>query len=433
MSIVEIRYELLQIRQIEDERSQNTPCSQSLFMLYFRYNEIEWSGFLGSYKSIQEASALWGCSERNVQILCKRGNIPGAKKVSGIWLLPEESVLRRSNTQNPPPAFRVERLYGRGTNVQLALHPAENRSEESGCTVTQYQILEGITLVFQDIHEERLEYGSKAPQFPSDLIAIQHCREGRFEGEYPDGECIYMGSGSLSVNLPAWSPVTNSFPLRHYYGFCIAILPDAAEAAIGRLEQILGPVHIEFSVLLEHLSEKNRLSLYVADAKINRLISSMYESYGEGRDERLRVQALELLQLLSTQKVLLPDSKQYFPREQVTAIKELHQYLISHLDQHIPLPELANRFQLSLTGMKVCFKGVYGQPIGKYLREYRMQAGAEKLRNTKLKIIEIAASLGYENSSKFSEAFSACYEMTPSAYRKSFCPQGGTQSGKELK
>ena len=242
-----------------------------------------------------------------------------------------------------------------------------------------------------------------------------------------------MGPGNLSVNLPAWSPATNSFPLRHYHGFYIAILPRPAEAAVAKLEQILGPMGIVFSTLSEQLSAKNRLALFSADEKIAGLIASMYEAYDEGQEARLRIQVLELLQLLSTQEVLLPSPEQYFPRDQVAAVKEIRQYLISHLDRHIPLPELADRFRISLTGMKLCFKGVYGQSIGKYLREYRMQAGAEKLKHTELKIIEIAAALGYENASKFSEAFSACYGMTPSAYRKNFCPQRGTQSGKELK
>ena len=268
-------------------------------------------------------AALWNCIERNIQILCKRGKIPGAKKVSGVWLLPEESISPQKEIQNPPTGIQAEQLYGRNTRVRLAPHPAETAAEESGCTVTQYQILDGITLVFQDIYEGHLDYGGEVPQFSGDLIAIQHCREGRFEGEYSDGECVYMGPGNLSVNLPAWAPVTNSFPLRHYQGFYIAILPCLAEASIVKLEQILGPMGIVFSALVEHLSEKNRLALYSADEKTAGVISSMYEAYGEGREERLRIQVLELLQLLSTQEGFLPAPEQYFPRDQVAAIKEI--------------------------------------------------------------------------------------------------------------
>ena len=388
---------------------------------------------MDAYKTIQETAALWNCTERNVQLLCKRGHIPGARKVSGVWLLPAEAVRQKSRIENASAPIRAEQLYGRNTPVRIAPHPTETASEETGCTITPYQILDGITLVFQDIHEEHLDYGSEIPQLPGDLIAIQHCREGRFEGEYPNGACIYMGPGSLSVNLPAWAPAANSFPLRHYHGFYIAILPELAEASIAKLESLLGPMGIAFSGFVEHLSEKNKLAFYDTDATIAGYIASMYEAYGEGREERLRLQVLELLQILSTQSALLPAPERYFPREQTAAIKEIRQYLVSHLDRHIPLPELADRFRISLTGMKNCFKGVYGQPIGRYLREYRMQAGAEKLRNSELQIIEIAASLGYENPSKFTEAFSACFGMTPSAYRKNFCPHGGVSSGKEWK
>ena len=388
---------------------------------------------MDAYKTIHETAVLWNCSERNVQILCKQGNIPGARKVSGVWLIPAEAVRQKSRIENFSSPIRAEQLYGRNTSVRIAPNPAEAAAEEAGCTITPYQILNGITLVFQDIHEEHLDYGSEIPQFPDDLIAIQHCRVGRFEGEYPNGACIYLGPGSLSVNLPAWAPATNSFPLRHYHGFYIAILPELAVASIAKLEQLLGPMGIVFSGLLENLSEKNKFAFYDTDAKIAGHIASMYEAYEEGREERLRLQVLELLQILGTQAVLLPAPEQYFPREQVAIIKEIRQYLISHLDRHIPLPELADRFRLSLTGMKNCFKGVYGQPIGMYLREYRLQAGAEKLRNSEFKIIEIAASLGYENPSKFTEAFSAFYGMTPSTYRKNFCPQRGVSDRKEWK
>ena len=78
------------------------------------------------YKSIQETAAIWGCSERNVQMLCKHVNILGVKKVSGVWLLPEEAVLQRLDIQNPSSALRAEQLYGRNIDVHISSHPAEN-------------------------------------------------------------------------------------------------------------------------------------------------------------------------------------------------------------------------------------------------------------------------------------------------------------------
>ena len=384
---------------------------------------------MDNYITVQEAAALWQCSPRSVQLVCKAGRIPGARKVSGVWLLPGDAVHPGRETA-APGALHPERLYGKNTTVRLAPAPEEQPSE-SGCLVTEYAILEGMTLVFQDIHEEKLDYGGQAPQLPGDLIAIQHCREGRFEGEYPNGECIYMGPGSLAVNLPAWAPAANSFPLRHYHGFYIAILPQAAAASLRKLEAVLGPLGIDLGALTGQLSGRNHLALFARDEAISRQVAAIYAAGRERKAERLRLGVLGLVQVLCAQESRAPGPEAYFTREQVRSVKEVRRYLLEHLDEHIPLPELAKRFHLSLTAMKSCFKGVYGQSMGRYLREYRLQAGAERLAETEERIIHIAASLGYKNASKFSAAFAARYGMSPGEYRKTFCPQRGFSGAKE--
>ena len=379
---------------------------------------------MSSYMTVKEAAAVWKCSERNIQLLCKQGLIPGAHKISGIWVIPMDSI--RPGTENETITSNVhpEKLYGRTITVKVSDHPDEPNDETTGCTIKEYTILDGITLVFQDIHEETIDYGNRPPQFPPDLIAIQHCLEGRFEGTYPNGQCIYMGPGSLSVNLPVWSPIANSFPLKHYRGFYIAILPRIADISIHRLETSLGPLHIDLDQFSTYLSEKNRLALYPVTENIKQLLSFIYLSGTNFREGQLKLQVLELLQLLSSEQLSLPKPEHYFPQDQVKIVKEIQKYLIAHLDEHIPLTELASQFHISLTGMKTCFKGVYGQSIGKYLREYRLQMGAELLITTNSRIIDIAGFLGYENAGKFSEAFAKYYRKSPRDYRKYFCPPG---------
>lgn len=44
------------------------------------------------------------------------------------------------------------------------------------------------------------------------------------------------------------------------------------------------------------------------------------------------------------------------------------------------MDELAERFQISLTGMKTCFKEIYGDSMYSYLRRYRMNVAATMLR-----------------------------------------------------
>ena len=77
-----------------------------------------------------------------------------------------------------------------------------------------------------------------------------------------------------------------------------------------------------------------------------------------------------------------------------------------------------NYFVIYDTSMKVCFKGVYGSSIYSYMKSYRMQAATILLRDTKDSITEIAAKMGYDNPSKFSEGFKKEFGELPSEFRK---------------
>lgn len=43
------------------------------------------------YMSVQETAKKWGVTTRQVQILCKDNRIPGASKISSIWVIPENA------------------------------------------------------------------------------------------------------------------------------------------------------------------------------------------------------------------------------------------------------------------------------------------------------------------------------------------------------
>ena len=49
---------------------------------------------MNGYITVQEAAEKWGVTPRQVQILCKTNRIPGAARLSRIWIIPE-------NTEKP--------------------------------------------------------------------------------------------------------------------------------------------------------------------------------------------------------------------------------------------------------------------------------------------------------------------------------------------
>lgn len=92
--------------------------------------------------------------------------------------------------------------------------------------------------------------------------------------------------------------------------------------------------------------------------------------------------------------------------------------ITSNIGRHITIAELAERLHVSPTQLKVSFRSVYGMPIYSYSKRQRMMIAARLLVETDDSILKIAGRLGYENGSKFSNAFHSVFGVTPSSYRK---------------
>lgn len=85
---------------------------------------------------------------------------------------------------------------------------------------------------------------------------------------------------------------------------------------------------------------------------------------------------------------------------------------------------LAERFEISPTVMKKCFRGVYGDSVYSYMKLYRLQVVERLLKESQLNVGEIATQVGYLNPNKFTSAFCAEYGMPPTAWRKKTIPGG---------
>lgn len=108
----------------------------------------------------------------------------------------------------------------------------------------------------------------------------------------------------------------------------------------------------------------------------------------------------------------------YFDPHQLQAVERLHDYLMEHLDEHLTIPQLAERFRISGTMLKNCFRQRYGAPVHQYLMERRMARAAELLSGTDQTVIQVAAAVGYSSASQFSVAFQSRFRLTPGQYRR---------------
>ncbi len=92
------------------------------------------------------------------------------------------------------------------------------------------------------------------------------------------------------------------------------------------------------------------------------------------------------------------------------------------------LERLADDAAMSRSTLHDRFVHFIGQPPMQYLAEWRMQVAANLLRDTKVKIIEVAMGVGYESEAAFSRAFKRSAGVAPGAWRVGRRPSGGSEA-----
>ncbi|MFV0353300.1 MAG: helix-turn-helix domain-containing protein [Oscillospiraceae bacterium] len=280
--------------------------------------------------------------------------------------------------------------------------------------MTSYEVFPGVLLQYNDFHMENI-YSGFVPG--SDIFCIDHCREGRIEWERPDGRYIYIEAGDMHLCTRRCHDANFTFPLRHYHGITAAI---SLEEANLPLQHLFDGVDIDIHALANKFTGEEDPFILRAGDSIQHVFSELYRVPESLRLPYCKVKILELLVFLTG---IDPSGcsvqKPYYHRLQVEKVKRIERMMTAAPDQHFTLEELSQKYNIPLTSLKICFKGVFGDSVYNYMRIWRMNAAAVQLRQTNSPVISIANGLGYENASKFASAFKAVIGKTPTAYRKS--------------
>jgi AraC-like DNA-binding protein len=279
--------------------------------------------------------------------------------------------------------------------------------------MTSYKVFPGIDLIFNDFHMQCC-FSEFQPKVA--LIGIDYCREGRIEWVLQDGSYLYLQQGDLQIHTKENHVRGFGFPLNHFHGVSVALY---VEDAVKTLKTVLGGFPVDLQVLWKKFcSGKHPVTLHKNNVA-ERIFSELYTMPDGIKLYYFRLKVLELLLFLSVADIRANSEKQsYFSGKQVETVKALAHYLTANIDKRFTLEELAARFKISLTALKLCFKGVYGTSVYAFIRNYRMQAAALMLRQSTENVAVIAGKVGYDNSSKFAAAFKKTMNMSPFEYRK---------------
>lgn len=248
------------------------------------------------------------------------------------------------------------------------------------------------------------------------MIEINFCINGRFETSFSMRDSVLLKPGDMAISCydgVHGSSSESRFPLGYYEGICLEVNPEAAS---GWIAQHAPAFHVDFSALKQNLLDSKWYMVGSAGSRCEHVFRELYESASYADHTVLQLKVLELLLLLER----IPQKSgmdSYYSAEQTLLAHHLRDHLLTNREGYVSLAQVAAEHEMSVSHLQKLFKQVYGVPVYRYIKEYRLEQAAVELVRSRKPITEIAQHAGYDNASKFSESFKKRYGKTPSRYR----------------
>jgi len=92
-------------------------------------------------------------------------------------------------------------------------------------------------------------------------------------------------------------------------------------------------------------------------------------------------------------------------------------YIQQHLDEGLPLEDLARVAHFSPYHFHRIFRGIVGESLQEHIRRLRLERAAQRLKHTDRSVLEIALEAGFQTHESFTRAFRAVLGCSPSEFR----------------
>ena len=334
-------------------------------------------------------------------------------------------------------AFAYRKLYmqdesDRGRSFQLK--PPEGQREQPGEHYTESRIMEG------DFATLLCLYGREGKEHSiSRQGRYQTCYELPRQGKYHKHEYIevfYVIGGSFEQILLGEK--------RHFSKGEVVITDQNCEHAdyIGKRDAAvlflwLKPAYLDgllksyeerddlhrflFHALDRQKREQSFLELKAqSDAQgMGELLECLVaEDYGRkpGAEEIIRGNLIRLFHLLCTSYALQLHSSDQESKERVL-LYELERYIRLHAAE-VTAAELEESFHYHRNYYNLLLKKYKGKSFREYVQEIRIQRAKELLLGTKLPLKQVAAQVGYENTSFFYQLFKRMTGVSAGEFRE---------------
>lgn len=286
------------------------------------------------------------------------------------------------------------------------------------CRIERYTFTPAFVLEFSQVDSND---NADATHSGVNQFRIDYTRIGRFECEFSDRTFAYRGENEVTILATTQSPdwvINASIPTGVYRGCALIVLMDKLSIEDNALFLKLG---VDINELIRIMNVDQHWQKLVNAERMVELFNYAYCAHAESNSELLYLRALEILVYISQNNCCDFENRRkndFFSSEQVRIVKQIHEYILQHYDSGFSFEALIKDYDVGYSIFNKVFKTVYGESPYQYLKKIRINNAAKMLLETKMNILEISSSVGYENPSKFSSAFKSITGVLPRTYRK---------------
>ena len=276
-----------------------------------------------------------------------------------------------------------------------------------------YRLAPGISLSFNQIYTGSWTKGDSTI-FGERMLILNFCVHGRCDASLAQNRYAIVKENQVCVStvLP-----TKDFyyPGRLYEGIQIYLDLSVLDASEGA--DFLTLLGIQPDEIASLFCKETGLYLHRMNTPLLELINKVWELKEEPDYALLRYYTVRLLHELMDMPYE-SETGTCFTRSQIALVKEAEAMILDDLGRRITAKEMAEHFGISESSFKLYVKGILGDSYLSYFRRKRIEKAAELLESTNLKVVEVAASVGYENQGKFARVFAEEYGVSPLEFRR---------------
>ena len=103
-------------------------------------------------------------------------------------------------------------------------------------------------------------------------------------------------------------------------------------------------------------------------------------------------------------------------------VRSVNEILAQHPGRFLQVGELAQLLGVSESQLHSHFRKAAGIPLGGYLQNHRMNRAMSLLKNTDLRLYDVAERCGFGSPQAFNRTFKAETGVTPLKYRRQSLP-----------